>query len=211
VATIFDSRTFYTSPVSTVVAEVIESSTRHIMAEVRPDAHAPEFGGWVEVSYEDGSVAYGVVAHVEVGSVEPGRRAVALGMSRDELRQEMPQVLALVRTTFRAQILAYRDTHGTLRQTLPPRPAALHDGVRRCTEEAVCALSAPYDYLRPLVRQADAGLPTDDLIAALLRQTFRSHGSGAEGRRAVVEAGKALARLLDDDHERLQSILRRAV
>jgi hypothetical protein len=199
------------------LAEVIESSTRHFVAEVRAGAEAPEFGGWVEVPTEPGLTLFGVVAHVEVGSVEPGRRAVALGLSREDLRREMPQVLALVRTTFRAQVLAYREPPrpdgrpGALRQTLPPQPAALHDGVRGCTDEAVCELSAPYDYLRPLVRNPEAGVPTDDLLAALLRRTYRAHGEGAEGRRAVVAAGKALARLLDDDHERLQSILRRAV
>jgi len=198
-------------------AEVIESSTRHIVAEVRAGAAAPEFGAWVEVPMEDGTTLFAVVAHVEVGSVEPGRRAVALGLSREDLRREMPQVLALVRTTFRAQVLAYREPDrpdgrpGTLRQTLPPRPAALHDAVRACTDETVCALTAPYDYLRPLVRAPEAGVPTDDLLAALLRRAYRAHGEGAEGRRAVVAAGKALARLLDDDHERLQSILRRAV
>lgn len=198
-------------------AEVIESSTRHVVAEVRRNAEAPEFGAWVEIPLEDGTVLYAVVSHVEVGSVEPGRRASALGLDRDELRREMPQVMALVRTTFRAQVLAFREAPrtdgrpGALRQTLPPRPAALHDGVRSCTDEAVCALTAPYDYFRPLIRQPEAGIPIDDLLAALLRRTYRAHGEGVEGRRAVVEAGKALARLLDDDHERLQSILRRAV
>lgn len=193
------------------LAEVIESSTRHIVAEVLPERAAPEFGAWVEVPLEDGTTLFAVVAHVEVGSVEPGRRAVALGLSREDLRREMPQVLALVRTTLRAQVLAYRDARGTLHQTLPPRPAALHDRVRGCTDEAVCELRAPYDYFRTLVRHPDAAVPTDDLLAALLRRTYRAHGQGDTGRRAVVDAARALARLLDDDHERLQSIIRRAV
>lgn len=192
------------------LAEVIESSTRHLVAEVLPEARAPEFGAWVEVPLEDGATLYAVVAHVEVGSVEPGRRAVALGLSPEELRREMPHVLELVRTTFRAQVLAHRDARGTLRQTLPPRPAALHDRVRLCTDETVCALHAPYDYLRTLLQQGDSSVPTDDLLAALLRQASRAHGGGEAGRKAVVEAARALARLLDDDHERLQSILRRA-
>lgn len=196
------------------IAEVIESSTRHVVAEVlrtedRRSAEAPDFGAWVEIELEDGRMLYGVVGHVETGSVEPGRRATALGMGRAELRREMPQVLELIRTTFRAQILAYRDTRGDLHQTLPPRPAALHDMVRACTDATVCALGAPFDYLRTLVRNPDADVPTDDLLVALLRRLNRAYGAGEEGTRALLDAGRVLSRLLNDDHERLQSILRR--
>ncbi len=202
------------------IAEVIESSTRHVVAEVartedRSGAGAPDFGAWVEIEVEDGTTLYGVVGHVETGSVEPGRRATALGMDRAELRREMPQVLELIRTTFRAQILAYREPPrpggrpGDLHQTLPPRPAALHDMVRVCTDAAVCALGAPFDYLRTLVRHPDADVPADDLLVAMLRRLNRAYGTGEEGQRALLDAGRVLSRLLNDDHERLQSILRR--
>lgn len=193
------------------VAEVIESSTRHLVAEVNRDAEPPAFGAWVEVPLEDGSVIYAVVGHIEVGSIEPGRRAMAMGLDREALRREMPQVLELVRTTFRAQVVAFRDASGRLRQTLPPRPAALHDRVRCCADDDVAALAAPYDTFRTLLHGADERLPTDDLLAAMLRRLYDAHGRGDEGQRALVAAGQALARLLGDDHERLQSILRRAV
>ncbi len=197
------------TPDSEPIAEVIESSTRHVVAEVRRGAEPPDFGAWVETEIEDGTTLFAVVAHVETGSVEPGRRAVALGMDRGTLRREMPQVLELIRTTFRAQVLAYRDGRGTVHQTLPPRPAALHDMVRPCGDAAVCALAAPFDVLRTLVRNPEMGIPTDDLLVALLRRLHRAHGAGEEGTRALLAAGRALSRLLDDDHERLQSILRR--
>ena len=197
------------------VAEVIASNTRQFDAEVYADAGAPDFGSWVEVPLEHGVVLYGLVSHVEHGSVEAGRQAVALGMSRDELRREMPQVLALTRTTLRAQVLAYRaSTHGDgvgrLHQTLPPQPAALHDRVFAAGYEAVCALGAPFDFLRTLVRNPDPAVPVDDLVVAALRQTYRAHGQGEEAHVALLAAGRALSRLLNDDHERLESILRRA-
>ena len=198
------------------IAEVIESSTRHFVAEVLKEAEAPDFGAWAEVALEDGTTLFAVVAHVETGSVEPGRRAMALGMDRATLRREMPQVMELIRTTFRAQVLAYREPprggkRGAFHQTLPPRPAALHDMVRPCTDDTVCALAAPFDYLRTLVHHPEMGVPTDDLLVALLRRAHRAHGAGEEGTRALLSAGRALSRLLDDDHERLQSILRRVM
>ncbi|WP_420457584.1 hypothetical protein [Rubrivirga sp.] len=199
------------------VAEVIASSTREIVAEVYPDADVPAFGSWVEVETEDGTVLYGLVSHAETGSVEPGRQAVALGADydRDRIRREMPQILELVRTTARAQILAYwdgqtrRDGRPVVRQTLPPRPAALHDRVSLCGPQAIAALAAPFDVLRTLARHPDPAVPADDLLAAALRNLVAAHGGGADGDTILVEAGRALARLLDDDHERLQSILRR--
>ncbi|MEM1118267.1 MAG: hypothetical protein AAF845_16495 [Bacteroidota bacterium] len=199
------------------VAEVIASSTREVVAEVYPEAEVPSFGSWVEVETEDGTVQYGLVSHAETGSVEPGRQAVALGAEydRDRLRREMPQLLDLIRTTVRAQILGYwdgravRDGQPLVRQTLPPRPAALHDRLRVCAPDAVARLGAPFDALRTLARTPDPAVPADDLLAAALRNLYDAHGRGADGEAVLVEAGKALARLLDDDHERLQSILRR--
>jgi hypothetical protein len=199
------------------VAEVIASSTREIVAEVYAEAEVPAFGSWVEVETDDGTVLYGLVSHAETGSVEPGRQAVALGADydRDRIRREMPQILELVRTTVRAQVLAYWDRQTRdggrprVRQTLPPRPAALHDRVRPCGPDAVAALAAPFDVLRTLARHPDPAVPADDLLAAALRNLHAAHGGGPDGEAVLVEAGRALARLLDDDHERLQSILRR--
>ncbi len=199
------------------VAEVIASSTREVVAEVYDAADVPAFGSWVEVETESGAVLYGLVSHAETGSVEPGRQAVALGAEydRETLRREMPQLLALIRTVVRVQILAYwdgrtrRGGEPVVRQTLPPQPAALHDRVRACGDATVARFGAPYDYVRTLARNPDPAVPADDLLAAALGSLYRAFGQGEAGKTELVRAGQALARLLDDDHERLQSILRR--
>lgn len=195
---------------STPIAETIESSTRALTAEVYREAEAPAFGSWVQVRHANGLLLYGLVSHVEIGSYEPNRRAVAFGRTEEELRREMPQVMELLRTTFRAQVLAYRDADGTVRQTLPPHPAPLHSFITACAPDHIRALGAPYDFLRTLLRNPDPAVPVDELVVAVLGQVYRAHDGGPEGQRAVVDAGRALGRLLNDDHERLQSILRRA-
>ena len=208
-------------PSAPVIAEVVASSTREVEAEVVRDAPVPEFGTWVEIATATGGAAgptlYGLVSHAETGSIEPGRRAVALGMGPDELRREMPQLLELVRTTVRAQILAWWDGRSRLddgrprvRQTLPPRPAALHDFVRPCAPGTIALLGEPFDVLRTLARNPDPAVPADDLIAAVLAGLYRAHGRAEAGEAALLTAGRALMRLMDDDHERLRSILRRA-
>lgn len=118
-------------------------------------------------------------------------------------------VQELLRTTVRAQVLVCRDREGRIRQTLPPHPPDLHDFVRPCSDEFVRSLTAPFDFLRTLVDNPDSAVPVDDLLVAVLDRIQAAHGGEEGGRQALVEAGRALSRLLDDDHERLQSILRR--
>ncbi len=192
------------------IGEVVASSTRQFVAEVYRDQPLPAFGSWVQVVQPDGRKIYGLVSHVEMGSMEPGRRPMALGRSPDELRREMPQVLELIRVTFRAQVLAYEDLDGRMHQTLPPYPADIHAFVEACPAEIVRRLGRPYDFLRTLVQNPDSAVPVDDLLVAVLRQIYNGH-SHPEREQALIDAGRVLSRLLRDDHERLQAILRRVV
>jgi len=193
------------------IAEVIESSTRQFVAEVYEDMEAPAFGSWVCVEGEGQNMLFGLVSHVETGSYDSNREAVALGLSSEERAEEMPMVQELLRTTVRAQVLACRDREGHVHQTLPPHPPDIHDFVHRCADEHVRALGAPFDFLRTLVEHPDPDVPVDDLLVAVLRRTYEANGAEHGGREALVTAGRALSRLLDDDHERLQSILRRVL
>lgn len=191
------------------IAEVIASSTGAFTAEAYRGAEVPAFGSWVRVKHENGTEVFGLVSRVEVGSVDPHRRAIAMGRTPEELRREMPHVLELIRVTLSAQTVAYRDIAGQVRQTLPPSPPALHSFVEACTPEEVCTLGAPYDFLRTLARNTDPSVPVDDLLVAVLRQVYDANARNREGEQALVEAGRVLSRLLNDDHERLHSILRR--
>ena len=190
------------------IAEVIASSTGSFSAEVYRDCEPPTFGSWVRVRHENGTEVFGLVSSVEIGSVDAHRRAVALGRSTEELRRELPHILELIRATFVAQTVAYRDPSGRIHQTRPPSPPSLHAFVVACGAEEVCALGAPYDFLRTLARIQNPDVPVDDLLVAVLRGLYAAAGDG-RGVEEVVAAGRALARLLNDDHERLQSILRR--
>lgn len=193
------------------IGEVIESSTRQFVAEVYDDAESPAFGSWVCVEGEGSRTLFGLVSHVETGSYDSNREAVALGLSPEERAEEMPMVQELLRTTARAQVLACRDREGRMRQTLPPHPPDIHDFVHPCTDEHVRNLEAPFDFLRTLVEHPDPAVPVDDLLVAVLHRIYEAHGGEHGGREALVAAGRALSRLLDDDHERLQSILRRVL
>lgn len=193
------------------LGEVIEASTRQFVAEVYEEADTPDFGAWVRVEPDDAPTLFGLVSHVETGSYDANRQAVALGLSPEERAQEMPMVEELLRTTARVQMLACRGPDGDIRQTLPPQPPDIHDFVAPCTDEQVRTLGAPFDFLRTLVEHPDPAVPVDDLLVAVLHRIYAAHGGERGGREPLVKAGRALSRLLDDDHERLQSILRRVL
>lgn len=193
------------------IGEVIASSTRMWEAEVYQDVAAPAFGSWVQVRQPDDTVCYGLVSQVEIGSYEPNRRARPFGQTPDELRCERPQVLELLRTTFRAQVLAWRDARGRVRQTLPPHPAPIHAFVEACPPDHVRTLVSPFDFLRTLARHPDPAVPADDLLVAVLQQLYTAHDGGPDGQAVLLAAGRVLTRLLNDDHERLHSILRRVL
>ena len=190
------------------LGEVIASSTRQVVAEVYDAAARPALGSWVRVQPSTGGEVYGVVSHMEQGSYDGNRNAVALGMTAEERQREMPMVKELLRTTLRAQLVACR--YGDrIRQTLPPHPPDIHDFVYPCNDALIRQIGRPYDVLRTLVQHPDPAVPVDDLLVAVLRQIGAAHAAPDAGRRALIAAGRALSRLLDDDHERLQSILRR--
>jgi hypothetical protein len=203
------SRTLDPGRRTSPIAEVVAASTREVTAEVFEGEPPPDFGAWVEVRLPGGLVLYGLVAHVEVGMIEPGRRVRAYGLDEDEIARERPHLPGLVCTTLRAVLLAHRTPQGTVRQTLPPQPARLHDHVYRCAPEAVRTLGAPFDVLRTLAQHPDPAVPVDDLLVAALTGLRAAHAEPAEGEAVLVEAARALTRLLRDDHERLHSILRR--
>lgn len=189
------------------IAEVVAAGTGQFTAELFRDAEVPPLGSWVRVAQDNGSTVYGLVCQAEMGPYDEHRRPVALGRTASVLQTEMPHVLELLRTTFKVTVCVHRDAQGKLRQSLPLRPVRIHQFVSTCDDEFVRQVGKPFDFLRILVNLADQAVPVDEVLVAVLRGIAMAHGNDEE----VVHAGRALSRLLRDDHERLQSILRRAV
>ena len=192
-----------------MIAEVIASNTRSFKAELAKTQEVPALGTWLQCSSNEGQWIFGVVSLVEQGSVEPNRQPVALGRTRDELQKEFPHISELLRTVITVQVLAYTGPEGMIVQGLPAQPARLHDFVHLCERETLIKLGAPYDFLRILIGYAEPSTPVDDMLVNILKQLQTCHAQSSEGYKHVVQAGRALGRLLRDDHERLQSILRR--
>ena len=94
----------------THIAEVIETATTEFLAQcLEPEDLSfpamPPFGSWVKSFDEEaGNQIYGVVYHATTSPIDSVHRARALGMSLEDLRQQQPQIFAMLKTEFRVAI-----------------------------------------------------------------------------------------------------------
>ena len=198
------------------IAEVIETSTTNFLAQcLEPEdlnfPVMPPFGSWMKaIDEETGNKIFAVVSYVTTSPIDSIHRARALGLSLDELREQQPQIFAMLKTEFRAAIVGFempptgRNTMATgqIYHYLPPRPPQIHKAVFQCDSSEIMDFTDKPDFLRVLLQVTDA--PADALIAATVRDIYRLR----KGDRAwLVTVGRNLSLLLKDDYDRLRYIL----
>lgn len=200
------------------IAEVIETATTEFLAQcLEPEDLSfpvmPAFGSWVRSRDEEsGNHVYAVVYHATTSPIDSVHRARALGLSLQELREQQPQIFAMLKTEFRAAIIGFRpgelDITGsdrlsdTIYQHLPPRPPQIHQAVYACDPQEVLQFSEKLDFLRTLLQIN--GAPVDALTAAAIREVYQLRQAD---RTWLVNAGRTLSVLLKDDYDRLRMIL----
>ncbi|RCJ40201.1 hypothetical protein A6770_10670 [Nostoc minutum NIES-26] len=196
------------------IAEVIETTTTEFLAQcLEPEDLSfppmPPFGSWVcAVDEESGNQVYAVVYYATTMPVDSVHRAVALGLSLQDLREEQPQIFAMLKTEFRAAIVGFEQASLTLGanqrvyQYLPPRPPQIHQAVYRCESEAIIKFTEELDFLRTLLSVNSA--PVESLTAAAIREIYQLRKAD---RQWLIQAGRTLSVLLKDDYDRLRFIL----
>ena len=196
------------------LAEVIETSSTEFVAQcLEPEDLSfpvmPAFGSWIRSQDEEsGNQVYGVVYHATTAPIDSVHRAQALGLSLEQLRQEQPQIFAMLKTEFRAAIVGFTAAPrrpadpGEGYQYLPPRPPQIHQAVYYCSAAEVQRFSEGFDFLRTLLQVT--GAPVEALTAAAIREIYRIRQAD---RPWLVQAGRTLGLLLKDDYDRLRVIL----
>jgi hypothetical protein len=196
------------------LAEVIETTTTEFLAQcLEPEDLSfppmPPFGSWVcAADEESGNQVYAVVYYATTMPVDSVHRAVALGLSLEALREEQPQIFAMLKTEFRAAIVGFKEKsfnmsdNGSIHQYLPPRPPQIHQAVYHCQAEAIIQFTEQFDFLRTLL--FINGAPVDSLAAAVIRGVYQLRKNDREW---LIKAGRHLSILLKDDYDRLRFIL----
>lgn len=188
------------------IGEVIESSSAEFTAECYELYNMPPLGGLVKVNTPPLEI-YGIACQSGTASIEPGRRPIARGKdatSEDAIYQTSPQLARLLRSEFRVLVVGYQS-EGTIYQYLPSKPVHIHAFVQVCNPEEIKQFSQSLDFLSMLAA-ARLDLPTEELIAATLRQMSRVQ---PDPHAFLVAGGKALTRVLSGEYQRLKIILSR--
>ncbi|ACA98307.1 MULTISPECIES: HAS-barrel domain-containing protein [Cyanophyceae] len=197
------------------IAEVIETATTEFTAQcLEPEDLSfpvmPPFGSWVK-SYdeESGNIVYGVVTYVTTAPIDSVHRARALGMSLEELREQQPQIFAMLKTEFRAAIVGFEipsnrrnGRRGEVFQYLPPRPPQIHQSVYHCEPDEIIHFTDRLEFLRVLLQVN--WVPPESLMAAAVREVYRLRKGD---RQWLVDVGRMISTLLKDDYDRLRYIL----
>jgi hypothetical protein len=219
------------------IAEVIETTTTEFLAQcLEPEDLSfptmPPFGSWVK-AYDEAAAnqIYGVVYHATTSPLDSVHRARALGMSLDELREQQPQIFAMLKTEFRVAIVGFvpmesgrkankngsKNGNGSgnnqraqeemvlsdrIYQHLPPRPPQVHQAVYSCDAAEVVNFTEELDWLRTLLQVS--GVPTESLAAAAIREVYNLRDLDRDW---LVRAGRMVSVLLKDDYDRLRMIL----
>ena len=206
-------------PAAERVGEIVEATSRELVAQSVRLHDAPAFGSLVRVPH-DGVSLYGVVAETRTASLEATGRPIARGHADvvdAAIYRENPDLEHVLRTEFRALLVGFETARGfppvgretadeAVYQHLPPLPPPLHYSVYRCAAPEVIHFTARLDYLRTLLA-APPGL-ADELVAASARLAAAARG-GREGTAFLLRVGRELAVLLRDDYDRLTAVLRR--
>lgn len=192
--------------------EVISSSVVKIVSEARKEAGSkssqdvaiPGFGSFIKTESSDHAtnivaVVYDVVTGPQDASHKPG----ALGLTRQQLRQEQPHIFALLKTEIHAVPVGYFE-NGRYFGHLAPHPAQVHDFVYELTASEIERATQDSDYLR-LVANVST-VPADELIAACVRQACTARNNDYQ---YLITAGQALSHLFRDDYDRLLSLLKK--
>lgn len=200
------------------IAEVIETSTSEFLAQcLEPEDLSfpamPPFGSWVKsIDEESGNKILGLVTYVTTSPIDSVHRARALGLSLEELKEQQPQIFAMLKTEFRAVIMGFEtvssanngvnSAFGSIYQYLPPRPPQIHQAVYRCETTEIIKFTENPDFLRILLSLQNT--PIESLIAAVLREVYRLRNGD---RQWLVNAGRTLSVLLKNDYDCLKYIL----
>ena len=200
------------------IAEVIETATTEFLAQcLDPEDLSfpvmPPFGSWVKsMDEESGNQVLAVVYHATTSPIDSIHRARALGLSLEELREQQPQIFAMLKTEFRAAIVGFQTDQsgandssrmgGQVYQYLPPRPPQIHQAVYHCDPAEIIQFSEQLDFLRTLLQVI--GAPVESLAAAAIREIYQLRKADRDW---LVKAGRTLSILLKDDYDRLRYIL----
>ena len=149
-------------------AEVIESSLHGFMAQSWQWNSFPTFGSLITVEQGE-RTSFGIVHHIQTGSMDPMRYPFPYQKTEDELLKEQPQIFEFLKTTFSCLNVGYLEK-GKITYALAGQPVKIHAFV----SPASTALSKQFfysnNYLHVIFGCANQITNLDELLLAILKE-----------------------------------------
>ena len=166
----------------------------------------PSFGSFVKVRLHDGITTYGLIYNVAFGDDLLVRQLIGTpDIPQEVIRDQRENRQIPIEVSI--LVVGFHDGQG-IRQYLPSQPPPALNEILLCDASEVIAFTQQFDYFRTVLA-AGGDVPADELLAATLRAASRYRGGGEPDRDFLIQAGRELARLLNDDLLRLDGLLRR--
>lgn len=191
------------------IGRLLKSSTREFVFACRvPEPQVPLFGSFVRApAQQNQSDVIGLIYNIAIEDDQFVKQMVA---GSDSMTDEQFESYVLDnrerrKVPIEVSVLSIGYCrNNTYTHDLPPQPPITLDKIYNCTTKEIREFTSSLDFLRLIINTPDA--PVDELIAVSLRKASETH---MDGSRFLINAGKELARLMNRDLSRLQTLLRR--
>jgi len=188
-------------------AEVIESHLAHFTAQCWQWNRPPIFGSLVRVQDATKTI-FGIVTHIQTGSIDPMRTPFAYQKTEAELMAEQPQIFEFLKTSFTAHVVGHRvmTPDAPLLYQCAPTPSPIHGFVGQCPPEQAITFFARTDYIPLLFANTQTILNLDELLLAIV--SYRT-SLGPIPQNELDEFCQAFTILTGNDYRRLKLLLKR--
>ena len=149
-------------------AEVIESSLTSWLAQSWAWDAFPEFGSFVAIEGKKRTV-FGIVHHVQTGSMDPVRYPFPYQKTEEELLKEQPQIFEFLKTTFSCIAIGYQEKK-SISYLIAPEPPKIHSFITHPDQAISKTFFASTRYMHLLFTHSAQIFNMDELMLALLRQ-----------------------------------------
>jgi hypothetical protein len=189
------------------LGRVLRASTSSFSIGCRTlEASLPVFGTLVRAPRSDGGQVFGLIYDVRVEDDPFVRQLVAAGDLTDEYVEDQRR-RRQVPVEVNVLVVGGQELGGPIYHRLPPQPPATLTWVEVCPPWEVQQFGRELGFARTVLNAAE--VPSDELLAAALRQVVAAQDGPVASGDYLVRAGRELARLLSRDPARLDGVLQR--
>lgn len=185
-------------------AEIIESSLTEWLAQSWQWNQFPSFGSLITIETKKRTL-FGIVHHIQTGSMDPGRYPFPYQKTHEELMVEQPQIFEFLKTTFSSLVLGYQEK-GKIYYQWPPEPPLIHSFVSNASPELEREFFSSAAYLALLFGHANKITNLDELLLAIIKKQAANNNLNEEKLARIIQDYSLLT---GNDYRRLKLFAQR--